>query len=196
MFEIWGTLNGVNKEKDERLSAYFTNIITAESEKPLFVPPFFKLWKERIENEPVSILTFRNVRHENSPYVTANQLKLALHEFSPLKEKILVALPTESCDFNLRKGISVPLTLNIANFKAAAKCCKIFFDESIGSSYFTYMSKNSPHLVWVEDTKALAYKHNIIKEAGFRGIYWDNPYLLLEGNWEALTSVYKKRTSR
>ena len=81
--------------------------------------------------------------------------------------------------------------MNIAQFKAAVNCSTVFFDENMGASYFTYNSEN-PHLVWVEDTRAIAYKHNLIKSAGFKGIYWENPYCLLEGNWEALTAIYKK----
>ncbi|MBQ7040092.1 MAG: hypothetical protein IJN39_05945 [Clostridia bacterium] len=192
MFEIWGTLNGRDASKDNRLSEYFTRVLSPEEEKNiLFVPPSYSLWQKRIETEPVIILTFKHFRYQNSPYVTLNQLKTALSDFLPVKEKTLIELSATSEDFNLKTGKSIPLSLNIAHLKAGIKCSEIFFDESVGASYFTY-DNGSVHLVWVEDTRAIALKHNLIKSLGFKGIYWQNPYPLIEGNWEALTAIYKK----
>ena len=192
MFEIWGTLNGRYTEKDKRLSEHFTRVLNHEEEKSiLFVPPSLPLWQKKLEQEQTAVLTFKYFRYENSPYVTAQQLKSALQDFLPFREKMLVSLSPICTDYNLKSGTAIPLTINIAQFKAAVNCSCIYFDEGIGSSYFTYKSENT-HLVWVEDTKAIAYKHNLIKAAGFKGIYWENPYALLEGGWESLTAIYKK----
>lgn len=192
MFEIWGTLNGKNKEKDKRLASYLTRTLTFEEQKSLlFFSPFDKAFEQRLVTEETAVMTFKHTFFSNSPYVNMKNLKTALNIFLPYKDKIIVSLSAECRDYNLVTEKMIPITLNIANFKASIHSSKIFFDEESGASYFTYM-KNSPHLVWLEDTKSIALKHNLIKSSGYKGIYWENPYPLLDGNWEALTAIYKK----
>lgn len=193
MFEIWGTLKLNDSTKNLRISKYFTRVLNDESEA-LIVPPAYVLWQKEIEKCANAILSFRYFHYEKGPYVTKEFLEKSLSEFYTVKEKILVSLTPMCIDYNLKNGNSIPLTLNQAMLKQHIKSSELFFDSDIGSSYFTY-NKENPHLVWVEDTKSLSYKHNLIKSMGFKGIYWENPYGLLEGNWESLYGIWQKRTS-
>ena len=194
MFEIWATLSKNDNSKNDRLNRYMTHVFKSEDEMR-FIPQSYELWKDELFNMDHAVLTFRYFKSHNSPYVTLNQLNKALKDFKEFKEKILISLSPMATDYNLDNDVCIPLTLNQAILKANIKSLPIYFSEEIGASYFTY-SKNQSHLVWIEDTKSLALKHNLIKESGYRGIYWENPYSLLEGNWEALSEVWKKRTSR
>lgn len=191
MFEIWGTLNGKNKEKDQRISSYLTKTLTIdETENLNFFYPFgFK--NEELNKENIAVMSFKNLSILNSPYLTIKNLEKALSVFSPYKDKILVSLSAECRDYNLATEKMIPITLNIASFKALVNSSEMYFCEEFGASYFTYQ-KSSPHLVWIEDTKSIALKHNMIKAYGYKGIYLENPYSLLDGNWEALTAMYKK----
>lgn len=194
MFEIWGTLKKEKGDTEKRLEKYLTHVFLPSDALPL-VPPAYSLWKHAIEKYESIILTFRYYRYENSPYVTLNQLKAALLEFESVKAKTVVALSATGFDYNLDKNIHVPLTANQANLKAAIRSCPIFFSDEMGAAYFTYGAENA-HLVWFENTKSLALKHNLIKNSGFKGIYWENPYALPEGNWEALYEIWQKRDSK
>ena len=192
MFEIWGTLNGKNKEKDSRISGYLTHTLTfKEQNSVLFFSPFGEIFESGLAKADVAVMTFSRTDLLNSPYVNIKSLEKALRVFSPYKDKILVSLSAECRDYNLATEKMIPITLNIASFKALVNSSEMYFCEEFGASYFTYQ-KSSPHLVWIEDTKSIALKHNMIKAYGYKGIYLENPYSLLDGNWEALTAMYKK----
>lgn len=190
MFEIWGTLKK-DDIRNERLSKYFTKIFFDESDVP-FVPPCFKMWEQFIHEKEYIIITFRYFRQHQAPYVTLSHLSQTLKDFSAVKHKAIVELSPMAEDFKIGTQISIPMNANHAQLKASLKGSRIFYDEHTACAYYTYTS-DTPHLVWLENTKSLAEKHNLIKKAGFKGIYWRYPYALPEGNWETMYSVYNKR---
>lgn len=192
MFEIWGCLKNKTDNRTERIQKYLTKAFESPEQVP-FVPPNYDLWKEQIQNMDFAVVTFRYFRYQNAPYVTLPQLRQVFSDFAPVKEKILLELSAMGTDYNLAKDLSIPLTANQAALKASVKSCPIFFSEETGASYFTYQNTDA-HLVWFEDTKSLSFKHNLIKQNGFKGIYWENPYALTEGNWESLYEIWQKRT--
>ncbi|MBR3942987.1 MAG: hypothetical protein IKJ55_06485 [Clostridia bacterium] len=190
MFEIFGTFKK-DDARNGRLTRYFTKTFFSEDTIDL-VPPCYAKFRQFIATKNEVILSFRSFRYENAPYVTKTFLTDALEDFSPVKEKTVVELSPISTDFNLKTGIAIPMNGNQAVLRATIKGCPLFYDEHKACAYFTYLS-DAPHLVWVENTRSLAEKHNLIKKAGFKGIYWRNPYDLPEGNWEAMYEIYNKR---
>ncbi len=192
MFEIWGTLSSQEDIRTQRIAKYLTKTFTDEQEVAL-IPPNYELWKNEIEQMEAAVVTFRYFHYQNAPFVTKKQLEDVLLLFEPVKHKILIELSAMGADFNLDKEIHIPLTANQATLKACVKSCPIFFSPEIGSAYFTYQATDT-HLVWFENTQSIAYKHNLIKKNGFKGIYWNNPYALTEGNWESLYEIWQKRT--
>ena len=190
MFEIFGTFKK-DDVRNERIMRYFTKTFFTEDDIP-FVPPCYAKFRQFIASKSEVVLTFRHFRYEHAPYVTKTFLKDTLDAFSEAREKILIELSPQSADFNLYTGRVIPMNGNQATLRASVKGCPLFYDEQKASAYYTYFS-DAPHLVWVENTRSLAEKHNLIKKAGFKGIYWRYPYDLPEGNWEAMYSIYNKR---
>ncbi len=193
MFEIWGNINNLSYEQQERLKKYLTNI--DEDGLIPFVPPSYPLWKDFLSKCDIAVLTFKYFSYQNSPKITINQLKQALQEFIRFKNKLLISLSPMGYDYNLTKDIKIPITCNRAVLKSAVKNSKIFYCDELECSYFTYSSPDT-HLVWFENTLSLAKKHNMIKEYGYRGIYWEDPHGLFDGNWEALYEIYQKRENK
>ncbi len=191
MFEIFGTFKKEDT-RNERIMRYFTKTFFTEDDVTL-VPPCYAKFRQFIESKNEIVLTFRHFRFENAPYVTKPFLRGTLEMFLPVKEKTIVELSPLSYDFNLNTGLCVPMNGNQAMLRASVKGSTIFYDQEKRCAYFTYFS-DAPHLVWVENTQSLAEKHNMIKKAGFKGIYWRYPYDLPEGNWEAMYEIYQKRT--
>ncbi|MBQ2967586.1 MAG: hypothetical protein IJE10_05660 [Clostridia bacterium] len=191
MFEIWGTFKRDDR-RNERLFRYFTKTFFQEDMLPL-VPPCFSSWASYIEKTDKIIVTFRHFRYQNAPYVTLQQLQAVLKDFDSVKEKTLIELSPMAEDFNLDKGFSIPMNGNQAVLKASLKGAPIFYDPLTACAYFTYKADET-HLVWLENTRSIAEKHNLIKKNGFSGIYWRYPYALPEGNWESMYEIYEKRT--
>ena len=116
----------------------------------------------------------------------------ALADFEKLRQKTLIELTGECVDFNMHTSGFETYTYNQAVLKCALKGSKVFFDESSFSSYYTYLSDDdSPHLVFMEDTKSISQKHNAVKASGFLGICWKDVETLADGNWESLKGAYQ-----
>lgn len=193
MFEIWGDTKNLKNDELERINKYLTH--TEHDKNLVFFPPSYPLWKEFLKKIDIAVLTFKYFTYQNSPYVTLPQLNEALKSFSEFKDKILVAISPIGKDYNLDKEIHIPITNNRANLKASVKGSKIFYCEEMGAPYFTYSAPDT-HLIWFENTLSLATKHNLIKECGYKGVYYEHPEGFFEGNWEALYEIYQKKDSK
>ncbi len=140
-------------------------------------------------------IILRNLKTESFfSNITLEEIKTASEFYKDFKNKILIELSGKCYDYNMLTLDKTILTNNQAILKSVVHKSKICYDSFSGNSYFTYLSeKNTPKFVWLENTKSLSEKHNLIKELGFCGICWESPHTVSEGNWESLYMAYRKR---
>ena len=167
------------------------SILNSFPKKGVTLPPSIKLAEFYEKFSDFLIIRFPI----SAPLMPASPLKFfkkTLAEFETLKHKTLIELSGESIDFNMRTTAFEILSYNQAILKCAIKGSKTFFDETSFSSYYTYLDEeNNPHLVFMEDTKSISHKHNLVKEMKFKGICWKDMHLMADGNWESLKGAYQ-----
>lgn len=165
--------------------------------KILVLPPFpevVRFYEPFCEKIILSFYVKRRYWKANNPHLSIPELKQVLLDFSQLKHKILIELTGSCLDFDLRSGEEKTISTNKAVLTSAERGSNIFLDRTTGCPYFTYRDKqDASHIVWLENTQSLSEKHNLIKAANFRGICWDSPFLACDGNWEALSAIFKKK---
>ena len=181
------------KQNYNTLKTYNKNVI-------VILPPFYKVAEFYAKFSEKIIIKFCGERKFYTPvhpYVTEEELRCVLNEFSPFKEKCLIMLSGSSFEYDMLSHQKTVLTNNQAVLKALVHSSSIYYDKISQNSYFTYKNENRrPKFVWVEDTKSLSFKHNLIKNSGFCGICWESPYIMSEGNWETLYSAYNKANKK
>lgn len=197
MFEIYGLFHKKDADKVQRLKKHLTSYAFFEDPSSIpQLPPLFQRYQNVITQCERVILSFQYMRYHNLPIISYDFLKSALEAFLPVKEKVLVEFSAACPDWNILSGNCQILSNNQAVLKCNVQNAVPFFDEMRKTTYFTYLdTRRLPHIVWIEDTKSLSYKHNLIKKMGFAGICWADPVLASEGNWEALSVIYKQKDS-
>ena len=167
------------------------SILNSFPEKGVIIPPSVKS-AEFYERFAVSIIVRLPLKE---PLRHATQLSFfekTLTDFKRLKHKTLIELSGECIDFNMHTADFQILSYNQAILKCATKGAKTFFDENSYSSYYTCLDEQSkPHLVFMEDTKSISKKHNMIKAMNFKGLVWKDVALMADGNWESLKGAYQ-----
>ncbi len=159
--------------------------------KGIILPPAIKIAEFYEKFSDFLIIRFP-LNEPLRPHTPLPFFEKTLAEFEKLKHKTLIELSGESVDFNMHTAKAQILSYNQAILKCATKGSKTFFDESSYSSYFTYLDEQkSPHLVFMEDTKSISKKHNLVKSRKFKGICWKDVHLMADGNWESLKGAYQ-----
>ena len=170
------------------------SLLNSFPKKGVILPPIIKVAEFYSNFADFIIVRFPYVE----PLKPSTQLpffRQVLVEFEKIKHKTLIELSGECSDFNMHTASFEILNYNQAILKCAIKNSKVFFDEHSFSSYYTYLADDrSPHLVFMEDTKSISEKHNLVKASGFLGICWKDVSTVADGNWESLKGVYNSLT--
>lgn len=169
-------------------------LLNSFPKKGIILPPIIKVAEFYSNFADFIIIRFPYIE----PLKPSTQLpffKQVLADFEKIKHKTLIELSGECADFNMHTATLEILSYNQAILKCALKNSKVFFDKYSFSSYYTYLSEDGfPHLVFMEDTKSISEKHNLLKSAGFLGICWKDVSQMADGNWESLKGVYNSLT--
>lgn len=205
------TSNSIISNSDKQYQGQILNLTTnyinikdnihtlnhSKTTKTVILPPITKIIKCYSDFCDKIIINFNcleDYKPSIHPNITTKELTEILENLTQIKDKCLVQLSGNCYDYTMTTHTKNILTNNQATLKAIVHSSEIYYDEISGNSYFTYLGENSvPHFVWLEDTKSLSVKHNLIKEYGFCGICWENPYIVSEGNWESMYMAYEKR---
>ena len=167
-----------------------------QNHKTVILPPIRKAveaYNNYCDRIIINFNCLENYKPPIHPNQTMTELEMVLNSLDFCKEKCLIQLSGNCYDYSMSNHSKITLTNNQAVLKALVHSSQIIFDEKSGNSYFTYLGENlSPRFVWVEDTKSLSVKHNLIKEKGYLGICWENVHTVSEGNWESMYMAYKK----
>lgn len=166
-------------------------LLNSFPQKGVILPPVVKVAEFYADYTDFIIIRFPYIE----PLKPSTQLpffKKILADFEKIRHKTLIELSGESADFNMHTWDFEIYTYNQSILKCAIKGSKVFFDESSFSSYYTYSDEqNIPHLVFMEDTKSISKKHNLIKDSGFLGLCWKDVSKVADGNWESLKGAYQ-----
>ena len=167
------------------------SLLNSFPKKGVILPPIIKVAEFYSNFADFIIVRFPYVE----PLKPSTQLPFfqkVLADFEKLRHKTLIELSGESADFNMHTSDFEIYTYNQAILKCAVKGSKVFFDDCSFSSYYTYLSEDGfPHLVFMEDTKSISRKHNLVKDSGFLGICWKDVSKVADGNWESLKGAYQ-----
>jgi hypothetical protein len=167
------------------------SILNSFPKKGVILPPSIKIAEFYEKFSDFLIIRFP-VSEPLKPALQMSDFQKVLTKFEPLKHKTLIELSGECIDFNMHTTAFDILSYNQAILKCAIKGAKTFFDECSFSSYYTYLDdNNNPHLVFMEDTKSISRKHNLVKDSGFLGICWKDVSKVADGNWESLKGAYQ-----
>ncbi len=190
MFEILGYL----KEREERHLKHIHRVIESFSDfsdknylkaenTAVIIPPDRRAALHYLKNNTV-ILNFE------SPHLpgllSLKKFERALSSLADLKEAYVeLNLYCSDFDFELRRKEIISVNRGI--FNSYVKGSTIFTDESTGASYYTHPG----HLVWIHDVKSVSLRHNLVKRAGFKGIFIRDVKMAADGNWDSLCGMMK-----
>lgn len=174
----------------------FLKLTKNSNHKTVVLPPVRKvveMYNNYCDRIIINFNCLENYKPQIHPNTTLSELESVLNSLEFCKEKCLIQLSGNCYDYSMSNHTRITLTNNQAVLKALVHSSQIIFDDKSGNSYFTYLGENlSPRFVWVEDTKSLSVKHNLIKEKGYLGICWENVRIVSEGNWESMHMAYKR----
>lgn len=174
---------------------YHKNVMLLNSfpKKGVILPPLIKVADFYLNFSDFIIVRFPFIE----PLKPSHQMpffKKVLLDFEKIKNKVLIELSGESVDFDMHTTSYETLSYNRAILKCATKGSKTFFDSDSTLSYYTYLSEQEkPHLVFMEDTRSISEKHNLIKSSGFLGVCWKDVAIMADGNWESLKGAYQNK---